>query len=136
MLRFLSPILILAFYRANKPALKKLGRCALAYGLMLCIFLDFEEVIIKSALKNNFLTFKLIKWCVVLVMVGHFSLILKQFHRVKSTRRSNTRIVSTKHLNDQNLNNPSLDTKNTAPITRLTKAQKIILKYRKVNNEL
>jgi len=110
MLRLLSPLLLWAFIKANKNALKRLFIVAFAYFLALVIYIDFETVFFDGEI----VVFKLIKWLMIMVSISHIGFVLKTF---KSQPRS-------QQINRINFT-PQL----------LTKSQKIIRKYKKVGND-
>ena len=110
MLRLLSPILLWAFIKANRNALKRLFIIAFAYLLALVVYIDFETVFFEGEI----VIFKLIKWLMVMTAIAHIIFVFKTF---KSQARS-------KQVNRKDL---------SAPL--LTKSQKIIRKYKKAGND-
>ena len=105
MLRLLSPLLLWAFFKANRKSLKRLLIVAFSYVLMLVIYADFETVFFDGEV----LVFKLIKWLMIMVAITHICIVLKAF---KSRPQS-------KQVNHKNI----------APVL-LTRSQKIINKYK------
>ncbi len=109
MIRLLSPLLLWAFLKANRNALKRLFIVAFAYLLALVVYIDFEAVFFEGEI----VVFKLIKWLMILVSITHIGFVFKTF---KSHPRS-------QHTSQQNDHEDI-----TKPL--LTKSQKIIRKYK------
>ena len=110
MLRLLSPLLLWAFIKANRNALKRLFIVAFAYLLALAVYVDFETVFFEG----DIVVFKLIKWMMIVVSIAHVGFVLKTF---KSQSRS-------EQIDREDLSLPLL-----------TKSQKIIRKYKKAGND-
>ena len=105
MLRLLSPLLLWAFFKANRKSLKRLLIVAFAYVLILVIYVDFETVFFDGEI----LLFKLTKWLMIMVAITHICIVFKAF---KSQSQP-------KQVNHGNI----------APVL-LTRSQKIINKYK------
>ena len=77
MLRFLSPLILLAFVKSHRLAIKRLMLTVLAYVFLMLVFVDFQEEIFA----DHIALAKAIKWLIVILSVAHISAIIKHARR-------------------------------------------------------